>query len=235
MDGVTAWRERAHLAVVAAYGEESPNVQRFDSISYSLGARSSSTPAYRFDQAKMRGVDKAVAMLDAFVEDQGHTATDDRAQGRPSVMAASDQVFVVHGRDTGIRDRVARLLEKLELKALILEEQSDRGQTLIEKFERNALTVGFAVIILVADDLGRGPDDADWPAEPNRARQNVILELGYFMGRLGRERTAALSEQRTERPSDIHGMLYIPLDGNWELRLAKEMRDAGLPVDLNQL
>jgi predicted nucleotide-binding protein len=63
----------------------------------------------------------------------------------------------------------------------------------------------------------------------------VILELGYFMGAIGRGNVAALYREGTERPSDIHGVLYIALDANWELRLAKEIKAAGLPVDLNKV
>lgn len=146
------------------------------------------------------------------------------------------QVFVVHGRDHAARDRVARFVDRLGLEAIILDEQSNRGRTLIEKFEQHALNVGYAIVLLTPDDFGRGPDESAWPDAPNRARQNVILELGYFMGVLGRARTAALFVAGVELPSDIHGLLYIPLDdGSWALRLAKEMRDAGLPVDLNAI
>jgi predicted nucleotide-binding protein len=91
------------------------------------------------------------------------------------------------------------------------------------------------VVLLTPDDVGRSATEAE-PEGPNRARQNVILELGYFMGALKRARVAALCTDVVERPSDIHGLLYIDVsqDG-WELRLAREMRDAGLPVDLNKL
>jgi predicted nucleotide-binding protein len=90
----------------------------------------------------------------------------------------------------------------------------------------------------MADDWGRGPDDAleEFPADPNRARQNVILELGYFMGQLGRERVAAIYRPGTELPTDIHGLGYIPLDetGAWRFKLAAELA-AAYEVDLNRL
>jgi predicted nucleotide-binding protein len=156
------------------------------------------------------------------------------AEARPTTPGGK-QVFVVHGRDRALREQVARLLARLDLEPIIREEQSDRGRTIIEKFEDHALNVGYAVALLTANDFGRGPDDETWPEEPNRARQNVVLELGYFMGALGRSRVAAVLGPGVEQPSDIHGLLYISTDGPWELRIAKEMRDAGLPVDLNKL
>jgi predicted nucleotide-binding protein len=147
------------------------------------------------------------------------------------------RVFVVHGRDEGLREQVARLLERLDFEALILMEQAGRGQTLIEKFEAGALDVGFAVVLLTPDDFGRGPDESDWPDQPNRSRQNVILELGYFMGRLGRSRVAALYRGGTDLPSDIHGLAYIQLDesGAWKYRLGEELRAAGYEIDMNRL
>jgi hypothetical protein len=230
-DGVDSWCERARLAVMAAYGETSTNLRRFDEISYSLGVWSDSTPPSAFDAAALRGVREAVAMLEAFVEDLDDLLV---AEPRPAAPGGS-QVFVVHGHDDAMREQVARMLTSLELEPVILQEQSAQGRTIIEKFEAHALQVGYAVVLLAPDDFGRGPDESDWPATPNRARQNVILELGYFMGSLGRARTAALYKEGTELPSDIHGMQYIPFDASWPLRLAKEMRDAGLTVDLNRL
>jgi predicted nucleotide-binding protein len=118
---------------------------------------------------------------------------------------------------------------------VILEEQPDGGRTIIEKCEHNALAVGFALVLLTPDDVGTKAGE-DLPAEPNRARQNVIPELGYFMGSLGRSKVAALTTDSVERPSDIHRLLYIDVSrDDWELRLAKKMRDAGMPVDLNLL
>jgi len=158
-------------------------------------------------------------------------ATGDAQAGSPSAA----NVFVVHGHDDTMRERVARLLEQLGLHPVILREQTDAGRTVIEKFEHHALEAAFAVILLSPDDVVRHRDDTEWPTKPNRARQNVILEMGYFMGRLGRARTAALYVPGTELPSDLHGLLYIAFDEHWPLRLAKELRDAGLAVDLNRL
>jgi len=101
----------------------------------------------------------------------------------------------------------------------------------IEKFEQHAGAIGFAVVLLTADDEGgkRGSGDIKL-----RARQNVILELGFFIGTLGRNRVAALHESGVELPSDVSGMLYTSLDSHWRQDLGREMRAAGLTVDLNK-
>jgi predicted nucleotide-binding protein len=145
------------------------------------------------------------------------------------------KIFVVHGHDGGIRETVARYLERLQLEPIILHEQPDQGRTIIEKFLDFA-DVGFAVIILTGDDQGAARGRKSATPRP-RARQNVIFELGFFIGRLGRERVCALYEEGVEIPSDYEGILLVPLDGTetWKLRLAKEMKAAGVPVDLNRI
>ena len=141
-------------------------------------------------------------------------------------------IFVVHGRNNEAKETVARFLERLDLDVTILHEQPDTGRTIIEKFEDNA-SVGYAVILLTGDDLGASrssPNDL----QP-RARQNVLLELGYFLGTLGRTHVCALREEGVEIPSDLSGVLYVPFDaaGAWKLRLATEIKAAGIGVDLN--
>ena len=142
------------------------------------------------------------------------------------------RIFLVHGHDDGVRQTVARFLEKLELDPVILQEQPNQGNTLIEKFEKNA-DVEYAVILLTPDDMGY-PNGEPGQAK-SRARQNVILELGYFMGRLSRNRVCALYKGSLELPSDIHGILYVPMDeaDGWKSELAREIKKAGIPIDLN--
>ncbi len=147
-----------------------------------------------------------------------------------------DKVFIVHGRDNEAKVTVARFVETLGLTATILHEQPSRGLTIIEKLEKYARKAGFAIVVITPDDLGGLKDTAD--DEPNpRARQNVIFELGYFMGKLGREKVCPLFKGEVEKPSDIDGILYVPMDNNdgWKFNLAKEMKQAGLPVDMNKL
>ena len=144
------------------------------------------------------------------------------------------QIFVVHGRDDGTKAMVARVLEQLELEPIILQEQPNQGRTIIEKFEDYA-QVGFAVILCTPDDVG-ALESAQDNLRP-RPRQNVVLEWGFFLGKIGRNRVCALIKGDMEIPSDYAGVIYLPLDdaGAWQIRLVAELQNAGFPVDANKL
>ena len=146
-----------------------------------------------------------------------------------------NKVFIVHGHDEAAKHTIAGFVRRFDLNAIILDEQANRGQTIIEKFEEHAGEAGFAIILLTPDDVGASKDETN-NLKP-QARQNVVLELGYFWGRLGRERMCVLCKEGVELPSDIHGILYVPMNNpnEWQLPLATEMKQAGLPVDLNKL
>jgi predicted nucleotide-binding protein len=150
-------------------------------------------------------------------------------------LPISNKVFVVHGHDSLAKIDVARTLEKLGLEAIVLHEQPNEGKTIIEKFERDASKVSFAVIVLSPDDIGYAKDKPDDKAP--RARQNVVLELGFFCGALGRSRVCVLFKGSVETPSDYLGVVYIPMDdaGSWRFGLGRELKQANLPVDLNEL
>ena len=102
----------------------------------------------------------------------------------------SRKVFIVHGHDNEAKERVARFLEKLGLEPIILHEKASSGRTIIEKFETYSGDIAFAVVLLTPDDVGCAALSRE--NQKPRARQNVILELGYFLGRLGRVRICAL-------------------------------------------
>jgi predicted nucleotide-binding protein len=145
------------------------------------------------------------------------------------------KVFIVHGHNDALKVSVARLLDKINLEPIILHEQPNLGRTIIEKFLDHS-DVAFAVVLLTGDDRG-GPAHEPPEKYKLRARQNVILELGYFIRALGRKRVAAIYQQDVEIPSDYSGVLFIPHDesGVWQFRLAKEIRASGIRVDLNKL
>jgi len=148
----------------------------------------------------------------------------------------TSRVFVVHGHDDGTKEMVARFLRTLlGIEPIILHEQPNQGLTIIEKFESHAKNTDFAVILFTPDDKGYLANNSD--EVKFRARQNVILELGFFMGKLGRQRVCVLNKGNVEVPSDLSGILYHLIDdaGAWKLSLAQDMQSCGLSVDLNNI
>lgn len=143
----------------------------------------------------------------------------------------SSRVFIVHGRDAALLQQVARFVETLALQPIVLFEQPGKGRTLVEKLETESDVV-FAIILLTPDDVGGLPGTELRP----RARQNVVLELGFFLAKVGRSQVAVLYDESVELPSDYRGVEYIPVDvqGAWKLKLAREMKEAGLAVDMNR-
>lgn len=156
---------------------------------------------------------------------------------KPSKSPESDNnsVFIVHGHDEATKEKVARVVEKLGLNAIILHEQVSKGMTVIEKFEEYSKKAGFAIVLFTPDDIAypMGKEEQKSP----RARQNVVLEMGYFVGLLSREKVCVLYKGDLELPSDILGVVYTKVDESeaWKLTLAKELKSAGYEIDLNKL
>ncbi len=143
-----------------------------------------------------------------------------------------DTVFIVHGHDpSGCRDKVARLVsDHTDYEPVILDEQPNRGRTLIEKFKDHGSEASVAIVLLTGDDEGRARSDDDAKLHL-RARQNVILELGYFLGRLPPNRVILLVDKDVERPGDYDGIVYISLaKDNWRGELATELDAVGVAV-----
>jgi predicted nucleotide-binding protein len=177
---------------------------------------------------------QAIRTLEDEIGDQEQEEQATAPRFFPTKVSHGRKVFLVHGHDESALQTVARFLEKIGLEAIILREQPDAGRTIIEKFEGCASEVGFAVVLLTPDDLG-GVDME--PATIFRARQNVIFELGYFAGKLGRGRVCLMRAGPIEIPSDLHGVIYTELDAaeGWKLKLIKELKAANLEFDANRM
>ena len=149
-----------------------------------------------------------------------------------SLKVDKPKVFIVHGQDNELKESVARFIEKSGLEAIVLHEQPNAGKTIIEKFE-NAADVGFAIVLLTPDDEGGLVGEE----KHSRARQNVVFELGYFIGRLKRSNVAALVKGNVEIPSDITGFAYIGVDnaGFWKMMIAQELKACGYDIDMNKI
>lgn len=128
------------------------------------------------------------------------------------------------------------MIHKLGLDPVVLSDQVNSGQTVIEKLERHAGEASYAIIIATADDIGYAKDEGESKAR-DRARQNVMIELGYFMARLGRNKVALLVERGVEIPSDMGGFAFIQLDETeqWRQQVGKELKGQGFEVRLEKI
>jgi hypothetical protein len=145
------------------------------------------------------------------------------------VSSHNSDVFIVHGHDAVRRNELQRLIESFGLRPIVLDQQDDRGMTIIEKFEHYASSSGFAFVLMTPDDRGHpGEGDREYQF---RARQNVIMELGWFMARLGRKRVVLLHKGEVEIPSDISGIVYIRFERSvYEVaqRIRQRLKGEGL-------
>lgn len=237
------WKKRTKTVIARTLGAESFHVKDFTDIHYEprggIGVEHTSRECL---EAYLAALDLATLVLESAIEeveedweDKNQTSLSPTAQSSAAPEnepTNTNEVFVIHGRDNEAKETVARFLQRLDLTPVILHEQPNQGRTIIEKFEQHA-QVGFAVALLTPDDVGAFRDARD-DLKP-RARQNVVFELGYFLGRLGRERVCALTKGNVELPSDYDGVVYVSLDdGGWKMDLIRELKNVGFDVDANR-
>lgn len=144
------------------------------------------------------------------------------------------RVFIVHGHDEAAKSKAARFVEKLGLKAIILHEQASSSKTIIEKIEEYS-DVGFGIILYTPCDIG-GKNSKE-PVLKSRARQNVIFEHGFLIGKIGRSNVCALVKGEVEIPNDISGVVYVDMDNGdaWSYSVARELKKSGYKIDMNKL
>lgn len=145
----------------------------------------------------------------------------------------TNNVFIVHGHDTGLKNEVARFITELGYSPIILHEQPSSGKTIIEKIE-SYTDVCFAIVLYTPCDMGAINGASDFKP---RARQNVVFEHGFLSGKIGRERVCALIKDDVEKPGDMDGIVYVTYDtrGAWKKDIAREMEAIGLDINYKAL
>jgi predicted nucleotide-binding protein len=182
-------------------------------------------------QEAIRGLQEDVADQEAMSEPVdppyaiAKTALSQTGSGHPG-----NKVFLVHGRDDATKNEVALFLRTIGLDPIILHLLANGGRHLLTKFREEAEGAAFAVVLMTPDDEGNIAGASD--RQP-RARQNVVFELGFFIGKLGSASVAALLKGDVEKPSDFDGIAYIPFDAGsrWKTDLARELHHAKVPFD----
>lgn len=176
------------------------------------------------------GLRSCKAVFETYLEDHAEENKTTNQVVSNTSSSNMDRIFIVHGHDGELKQSVARIIEKQGIEAIILSERANKGRTIIEKFEDYS-DVGGAICLFTADDLGKAKNDA---TDNTRARQNVVLETGYFMGKLGRDHVVLLADKGIEMPSDLSGVVYTET-ASWQFDLLKELSAMGYKVDLNKL
>jgi len=233
-DDVSQWDLLIRNFIEKAFGQFSPNVASVTQVgksgSFPMNADEDWWENHRAKtlQTKVSKLRGLVELLQTEAQLVGHEALPD-----PGPMAHAHRIFLVHGHNGGLLHEVARFLEKLHQEVIVLREQPSSGRTIIEKFVDYA-DVGYAVVLLTPDDRG-GTVTTNFDSQRPRARQNVIFELGYFLGKLVRNRVTALYRADVEITSDYSGVAFVAVDdrGAWRLELAKELKAAGFNIDMN--
>lgn len=239
---LTALEAAVQDTLIRCFGEDTAAARRFASAASLQFRPMMFGDNYPLRQHYVEGAQEAIARSVALLGEAKRVVNEDLAevaetqaqppQPAPPEAARSRRVFVVHGHDGEAKEAVARFLGQIGFEPVILHEQASRGRTVIEKVEANS-DVGFAVVLLTPDDTGAANGATPQP----RARQNVILELGYFVGKLRRENVCALKRGEVEVPSDFGGVVYTAFDdaGAWRTELGRELQAAGYAIDWNKV
>jgi predicted nucleotide-binding protein len=235
-----SWKAKVEAILAASLGKDAPVLEKFKNVSYWIGIYTGAPGEAERDAAYFaNAVSEAVGLIDAAIfeleltEPEPVALEESPSARKPGVDPRN--VFLVHGHDDGAKHHAARVLAQLTgAEPTILHEQPSGGKTVIEKLDHHAMPAAAAVILLTPDDVG---SESGASTTRPRARQNVVFELGYFIGKLGRGNVIALVKGGVEIPSDISGVVYINMDlANWPTELAKELRQIdGLTIDIRNL
>jgi predicted nucleotide-binding protein len=234
-----AWKDDVVRFLKKMYGLDSHEATAFDQIEYYNFYLTVDVDNGRWHGNKskekdvfQKGLKTAILYLKNYESDKG-IDNEERIQKNTNETVNNEHIFIVHGRNDGVKAQVANFLLKLGIKPIILHEQMNKGKTIIEKFEKHS-DVKASIILFTSDDVGKFKDDSEFE---KRARQNVIFEAGYFIGKLGREFTIILLEHGLKMPSDLAGYIYFEIDQNerWQLDIAKELKGMKFDIDMNDL
>ena len=223
-----AWYSKAERFLLNKYGEQSYEVKNFKSFSFTLSCFTFSTPDSAFIKVCHDNLCTVKEIFKQYLEDMEDE--NESAEEIVSVNSDYSKVFIVHGHNGELKEAVARVIERQGIKPIILSEQANRNATIIEKIEANS-NVNSAICLFTSDDFGREKTES---MDNPRARQNVVFETGYFIGKLGRENVVLVSDGNIEIPSDLQGVVYSNYN-EWKFQILKELKAIGYCIDYNKL
>lgn len=224
------WQTKTERFIRKKYGD-SPEYKSFSDMNFSLVVFTNYDTNSDYVRACRDGLEATKAIFKVYldeIEEESIEKTDVTSLEVEHKVDYS-KVFIVHGHDGELKESVARLIERQGIEAIILSEQTNRGATIIEKFEVNS-EVSAAICLFTKDDMGKANNASDYQA---RARQNVVFEAGYFMGKLGRSNVVVIADMGIELPSDLQGIVYTN-SSYWQVEVLKELKAIGFQIDMNK-
>lgn len=231
-------RRRAKMIIAKVCGNSSTYLVDIDKINFWVMVHPST------EEAKNRiwksGQQKMINLLGTIKEDLTISKFESPKLSSDKTKEYSKRVFIVHGHDEFAKERLAHILIDLGLTPIILHDQANKGRTLMEKFEEEASDVGCAFVIMTPDDLGIEANLYEEIQKGikqgglcHRPRQNVVLELGFFYAKLGRNRVCCLVKGVLEKPSDVSGIVYLEYINKVDevyLGIVRELKALGYPL-----
>lgn len=229
-DKFQAWHMKVKRFLIKNFGTKSAEYQKFEHTPFSPYICSSSTPDEYFITTCLSGISQTKAILKTYLEDFEDEHNEFTKNNSEDTNLDFSKVFIVHGHDGELKEAIAHIVEQQNIEAIILSNKTNEGKTIIEKIEHYS-NVSAAICLFTADDKGKVKSEKSLNA---RARQNVVFETGYFMGKLGRNRVVIVSENDVELPSDMNGMVYTNKT-DWKVDVLKELKAMGFAIDFNKL
>lgn len=198
----------------------------------------SDTSAYKFlgSSPEWRAIDEGKDVTNDLINQAPGSAKRQKNPKSVKAQKNSKSVFIVHGHDIELKNDVEIFLREINLEPIVLHRELDEGLTIIEKFEKHS-NVNYAIVLLTPDDIGFNAAEVKKDEEARnieyRARQNVIFEFGYFVGKLTRSNVCCIYKENLRLPSDLDGLIYKKVDKSVQevgMFLMKELKNAGLDV-----
>ena len=224
------WNRKSWRYIENIFGKNSQHISEqmnitFEDSAMYYGSANDDRNAFISGQKEMK------SLLESFIEEiEEWSGTTVVKVAEQVEVKDKTKVFIVHGHDDALKEQIARFIEKLDLEAIILDERASGGKTIIEKIEHYS-NVSFGIILYTECDIGGKDLDSLQP----RARQNVVFEHGYLNGKIGRENVVALIKGNVEKPNDISGVVYISTFDNWQIKLAREMKESGYSINMDKI
>jgi predicted nucleotide-binding protein len=223
----------AACGIAGTWREESDGSHRFDAVNDGILRWWPGTGSISFQGPGTGRIELHTAVMDALSDGEG-------AKALVRKFASDKRIFIVHGHDIKVLERLELILRRLGLEPYMLIEDAGTGGTLIEELEGKIGKEGsavFGIVIMTPDDIGYAVRDGADKAR-NRARQNVILEMGMMLASLARKNVAILRHISIEQPSDADGIKYIAFDkdiGECTPQLVQRLMSSRFEIDPKRL